>query len=115
VLLEMKQDHHDALFEQIRAVRHMLCITSGWINDRAVNREFLNALRTALERGVLVSNASGCAPMRDPKPMDLDAQNALEQLSRIVRATVVNGKPRLYIAIVPIHAKVVVRDTVSPS
>ena len=110
MLLETKQEHYDALFDQIRAARTTLCITSGWINDRAVNRDFLNALRAALKRGVLVAIAFGYASKYDPKPLAGDAQRAVEELSHIVRATAVNGKPRLFIAIVPIHAKVVVRD-----
>ena len=109
-LLETKQEHQDALFEQIRSARNTLCITSGWINDRVVNRDFLAALRAALKRGVLVAIAFGYASKHDPQPLASDAERAFKELSRIVRSTAVNGKPRLFIAIVPIHAKVVVRD-----
>lgn len=109
-LLETKEDHQNALFSSIRRARATLCITSGWMNDRAVNRALLDALGMALERGVLVAVAFGYASKNDPRPLADDAHRALAQLERLGRETAVNDRPRLFVAYVPVHAKVVVRD-----
>lgn len=109
-LLITKEEHERALYDEIAKANRTLFISSGWMNDRVVNRRLLGALRQALRRGVHVFIVFGYKSKYEEPKLDSSSRRAVQALDRLAQETAGGKGGRLLLAYVGVHAKVVVRD-----
>lgn len=109
-LLRTKRDHDQAFDEAIAQARATLCITSGWINDRAMHRRRIAAIREATGRGVHVFIVFGYQSGDDEPTLKPDARRAVSELHSHALDALDGRGGSLVIAHRPVHSKVVVRD-----
>lgn len=74
-------EHAPLLAEAMAGVESRLMIVSPWIKAAVVTREFVDRLRTLLERGVHVVIGYGIGDRRDTLPRDKNAEKQLQQLA----------------------------------
>jgi hypothetical protein len=74
-------EHGPLLEEAMSDAESRLMIVSPWIKAAVVTREFVDRIRTLLERGVLVVIGYGIGDGRDSLPRDQDAEKQLQRLS----------------------------------
>lgn len=110
-LICTRKEHEQIMDDAIDQAQHTLCITSGWINDNAMNTRRVNGIKKALKRGVLVVLAFGWRDFREEPSLDKRAQQIVEALHKISQeshARKDGGK--LVLAHVPVHSKLLVKD-----
>lgn len=109
-LLSTKREHNQAIDDAIAQARQTLCITSGWINDRATTPRRVAAIRTATQRGVHVFIVFGFRSRYEEPTLQPDARRVVSALHDLAQETRNTQAGKLVIAHMPVHSKVVVRD-----
>lgn len=109
-LLSTKRGHNQALDDAIAQASQSLCITSGWINDRATHPGRVAAIRAATQRGVHVFIVFGYRSGDKEPILKSDARRVVQELYDLALETFRGSSGKLIIAHEPVHSKVVVRD-----
>ena len=107
--------HRRALENAIDDAQQSLCIVSGWINDRAVDRELLTRIEAAAKRGVSVFIGFGFDSRNGNGPseqQEVATRKAVVALAEIGRRHGINGRPSVSIGWISTHEKIVVVDDV---
>ena len=110
-VLDTPSKHRDFFLSTLRSAKHTVVILSGWATDYAVNDEFRNVLRDALQRGVNVYIGYGYQKKNEKnreKNYERRARETLSELQNLCSKEKLAG--RINVFHYPNHAKILIKD-----